>query len=107
MNFIPSHFIKLIVTMFYMKIFYIPKTPFGTFYYNPISKEGVSLNEDGAMVLGMAGEYDPRMHPNYKELEVDEGVFKLLVDSALMHFSGQAGIKRALIRFPRECLPQY
>jgi len=84
-----------------MKVFYIPKTPFGEFYYNPISKQGVSLSKSGPMVVGMAAEYDPRTFPNCKELEVDEGVFKLLVDSALMAFTGQAGIKRALSQFPK------
>ena len=92
-----------------MKVFYIPKTPFGEFFYDPSSQQGVGLTENGPpLIMGMDKAYNPRMHPDYKECEIDEEIFTLLLDSASRYSSAQVDLKRALSHFPRSeiCSPQ-
>ncbi len=62
-----------------MNIVYLNTTPFGRFYYDPISCEGVAIPEENdPVVLGMKADYDPFSDPTAVELEVDKGAFNHL-----------------------------
>jgi len=84
-----------------MKIFYLPKTPFGEFFYNPESSEGVGVHEGRPSVVGMSQDYDPKNHPGCREFEVDGSVFIQLRDAALKCNSAASDLQKALGNFPR------
>ena len=83
-----------------MRVLYIPRTPFGEFFFDPESLQGVGLGDDGFLVVGMDKGYDPRTQPGYKELDVPDGTFGELKNSALMYESARGGLLRALCHFP-------
>ena len=84
-----------------MKMFYVPKTPFGEFFYDPVSHWGVGISEDGPIIVGMDTDYDPRMHPGYKECDIDDGVFSSLTDAIGRYNAAYSEIGDILNQFPR------
>jgi hypothetical protein len=85
-----------------MKMVYIPETPFGDFFYDPLSLKGVAINKDGrCCILGMKEDYDPTQFPGYKECEVGDIVFAQLKYSALIYSSALENLQAALRHFPR------
>lgn len=79
-------FIKVQVSKKSMKVAYIPKTPFGAFYYDPDSHKGVAIDMNDMstypVVLTMASGYDPYTHPNVHTYDVDKPVFEKLLAAA-------------------------
>lgn len=45
--------LKVSVYLIFMKMFYLPETPFGEFFYDPESHQGVAISESGLVILGI------------------------------------------------------
>ena len=84
-----------------MKIFYIPKTFFGEFFYNPESREGVYMRNDKPVLVRMSKDFNPHIYPDCKECEVDESVFSQLKGVVLREGSTARDLERILENFPR------
>mgnify|MGYP001600291402 CR=1 FL=1 len=87
-----------------MKVFYIPKTCLGEFFYDPASQRGVGISEGGILQVTMSQGYDPRIHRDYRECEVPEDIFDIfsrLSDSASKYTAAKRDVTEALRHFPR------
>ncbi|MBI2232579.1 MAG: hypothetical protein HYU56_01555 [Candidatus Aenigmarchaeota archaeon] len=84
-----------------MKMFYLQETPFGEFFYDPESHQGVAITEVGPMIMCMAQDYNPATFPKHKECEVPDDTFFDLVDAVSRYTSGERDIRGILSRFPR------
>jgi len=84
-----------------MRMFYLPETPFGEFFYDPESHQGVAISEDGPVILGMAQDYNPATFSDNKECDVAVGTFSDLVAAVSRYTSGERDIRDILSRFPR------
>lgn len=65
-----------------MKIAYIKDGPFGEFFYDPISLQGVSIPEEPSrnpVVIRMRSDFDPYKQSDIKEIDVEEDVFNELL----------------------------
>ncbi len=68
-----------------MRIFYLPETPFGEFFYDPQSHQGVAISESGLVILSMASDFNPAMQPDYMDCEVADDVFPKFIDAVLRY----------------------
>jgi len=66
-----------------MEVVYIPGTPFGDFFYDPESREGVSIPEGGGdpAMLGMSIDFNPYAQPGARAYDVDPGVFMRMMEA--------------------------
>ncbi|HLD49352.1 MAG TPA: hypothetical protein VJB11_03235 [archaeon] len=68
-----------------MKVIYTRVTPFGKFFYDPLSHKGVAIPDakTGIMpvIIGMKNSYNPYDEPEYKEFDIEPKVFDALLDA--------------------------
>jgi len=73
-----------------MEIVHLSRTPFGEFYYDPLSRQGVALDTTrDPTFIGMAETFDPFASPDARKLIVADYVFDELQQAALRSDRGQ------------------
>ena len=66
-----------------MEIVYIKGTPFGKFYYDPKTHNGIAVPDlISPVILGMKEDYNPYDDPDAVRLDVKEEAFKKLHEAA-------------------------
>lgn len=67
-----------------MKLVTVPNTPFGFFYFDPETHEGVTLDDHASpAVIGMSKAWDPYRQRGSREIDVDEFGYRKLREAAL------------------------
>ena len=82
-----------------MKIVYLEITPYGKFYFNPETLEGVAISSDfSPAMLRMGKDWDSYTIANARDLEISDQEYRKLVKSADRRNSNLVNaIRQALI----------
>ena len=62
-----------------MKVVYIPETPLGECFYDPISHEGITLIQSKAVHVTMNQSFNPQTEKNIREINIETEVFRELI----------------------------
>ncbi|MBT3985097.1 hypothetical protein HOD38_00515 [archaeon] len=81
-----------------MELVYIQQTPFGEFYFDPVSCEGISLNHPPT-IIGMNSEWDPYSMRTAQRIEVTDDAFDIMKEA---HNKGETHLRQVIAR----CLAQ-
>ncbi len=81
-----------------MELVYIPETPFGEFYYDPVSCKGITLKHPLAIIT-MDEKWDPYSMSTAQKIEVADDAFDRMKEA---HNKGETHLRQVIA----QCLAQ-